>query len=327
MSNTQETHRFIISEEYVSARVDKALGDLCPDLSRSRAKALIDEGCVTLNSLPLKTASRKCEIGDVLDIAIPAAVPCNPQAEDIPLVIVYEDDDLIVLNKAVGMVVHPGAGNHSGTLVNALLHYCGDTLSGIGGVIRPGIVHRLDKDTSGLMIVAKNDKAHRHLSLQLADRSLSRTYQAIVFKVPMPLKGRVEQPIGRHSNNRQKMCVNENGREAATRFCVKERFGDACALIECKLETGRTHQIRVHMSYIGHPLLGDPIYGPQRTGLVAAMKKDGYIEEIIEELLKFPRQALHAQSLSFIHPATDNVMSFSSDLPSDLANALKLLTK
>ncbi len=327
MIDKSETYRFIIKAEHEACRVDKALGDLCSDISRSRVKALIDEGCVVINNLPLKTASRKCEVGDVLDLTIPAAVPCDPVGEDIPLDIVYEDDDLIVLNKSAGLVVHPGAGNATGTLVNALLHYCGDTLSGIGGVIRPGIVHRLDKDTSGLMIVAKTDKAHQHLSLQLADRSLSRIYKALVFKVPMPLKGRVEQPIGRSSANRQKMCVNENGREAATRYRVEQRYGDACALVECKLETGRTHQIRVHMGYIGHNLIGDPLYGPQRTGLVAAMKKEGYSDDKIEKVAAFPRQALHAAAISFVHPITEEIMSFTADFPDDFANLLKTLDK
>lgn len=226
------------------------------------------------------------------------------------------------------MVVHPGAGNWTGTLVNALLHHCGGTLSGIGGEMRPGIVHRLDKETSGLMMVAKNDEAHQGLSAQLADRSLSRTYHALVLGVPLPIKGVVDRPIGRHRHDRQRMSVMSSApREARTRYRVLEDFGGACALVECNLETGRTHQIRVHMQAIGYPLIGDPLYGPQPSALRSKLKKIEYSSENIDEILLLGRQFLHATRIMFIHPITGEEMGFEREKPTDLLKILKILTK
>ncbi|MCB0375415.1 MAG: RluA family pseudouridine synthase, partial [Sinomicrobium sp.] len=230
-------------------------------------------------------------------------------------------------NKPVGLVVHPGAGNHTGTLVNALLYHCGDNLSGIGGVLRPGIVHRLDKDTTGLMVAAKNDRAHQGLSDQLADRSLSRKYKALVLGNPMPLKGVIDQPIGRHPSNRLKMDVNaRNGREARTHYHVQASYNDEFAFVECTLESGRTHQIRVHMNWLKHPLIGDPLYGPQPTAVTAALKRGKFDDStVIEAVTGFSRPALHAFALSFIHPATGEAMDFEQELPEDMSKLLVLL--
>jgi 23S rRNA pseudouridine1911/1915/1917 synthase len=245
----------------------------------------------------------------VVTVAVPPSAPAIPAAQPIPLSIVFEDEYLLVIDKPAGLVVHPGAGHHDGTLVNALLAYCGDQLSGIGGVRRPGIVHRLDKDTSGLMVAAKTDAAHRGLSAQLADRSLSRTYRAIVWGTPTPVAGRIDAPIGRSPNNRRKMAVvRHGGREAVTLYSTIARVGGKASLIECKLMTGRTHQIRVHMASSGHPLVGDPLYGRARG--------DG------SALARFPRQALHATAIAFLHPIDGREMSFVSEPPDDFRNLI-----
>ena len=247
--------------------------------------------------------------------------------ENIPLDIVFEDEHLIVINKQAGLVVHPGAGNYSGTLVNALLYHCADTLSGIGGVMRPGIVHRLDKDTSGVMLAAKTDQAHKGLAAQLEDRSLSRIYKALVLGVPQPRKGSVDQPLARDHRNRLKMAVNNShGKTAKTHYQVERDFKGVLSLLECKLESGRTHQIRVHMGYAGYPLIGDPLYGPQPTAVRAALKRGGYEPETIEEVMAFPRQALHAAAISFIHPASGEEMAFEAPMPEDFAGLIGLLS-
>lgn len=316
----------VIEDHAAGERLDKALAMLNPDLSRTRLKSLILSGDVLLNDAIPENVSFKVRAGDRVSVTLPPLEDDTPQPENIPLNIVYEDDDLIVINKAVGMVVHPAVGNRSGTLVNALLHHCGDTLSGIGGVRRPGIVHRLDKDTSGLMIVAKNDKAHQHLARQLASRELSRLYSAMVMGIPTPPAGTVNQPIGRHATQRLKMSVHRNqSREAITHYTVRERYKDCLALIDCKLETGRTHQIRVHMEFIKHPLVGDPLYGPQPTALRSTMKKAGYEEDAVAAILAFPRQALHAREIAFIHPATEEEMRFEADLPPDFYHLISVL--
>lgn len=307
-------------------RLDKALAILCPDVSRARLQALIKSGHVCVSGIVQTKASAKLEEGDAISVDIPAPVSAEPEAEDIPLDIVYEDADLLVINKQAGLVVHPGAGNWSGTLVNALLHHCAGGLSGIGGVMRPGIVHRLDKETSGLMVVAKNDFAHQGLSAQLADRTLSRIYHALCLGVPMPPSGTVDKPIGRHGQNRLKMAVsNKNARDAVTYYKTLENYGDVLSLIECKLETGRTHQIRVHMAAIGYPLVGDPLYGPQKTALQAALKKCHLEKGAAQIISEFPRQVLHARSISFIHPRSDKRHSFESDYPEDIGKILKIL--
>lgn len=321
-----ETFFFDIDEDYQGQRMDKALADLHDDLSRARIQGLIENGDVFVNGQLCSSASKKLQIGDRVEIHVPEPEPAEPEAENIPLDIIFEDEHMLVINKAAGMVVHPGAGNFTGTLVNALLYHCADDLSGIGGVMRPGIVHRLDKDTSGLMVVAKHDKAHQGLAAQLEDRSLSRIYQALVLKVPMPIKGSVDFTVGRDPRNRQKMAVNVCGGKAARTFYhVIENYKDACSLVECKLESGRTHQIRVHMEAIKHPLIGDPVYGPQPTAVRAAMKKGGYEDDVIEAVLAFPRQALHAGEISFIHPISDQSYSFQIDPPCDFSKLLKLL--
>ncbi len=315
--------------EGMQGRLDKILAELTEHVSRSRLKNLIVDGQVLLNGASCDDASRKVSAGDVIELSIPEAVEAIPQPENIPLDIVYEDDDMLVINKPVGMVVHPGAGNVTGTLVSALLYHCGDTLSGIGGVKRPGIVHRLDKDTSGLMAVAKNDWAHQGLSEQLADRSLHRVYQALVWKEPTPIKGVINVPIGRHQTNRVKMSVRSHavGRQAITRYLRLDSFGEGMiSLVECQLETGRTHQIRVHMQHMGHPLLGDPLYGLPQQEQRALLNRGGYDDEAKAAVLSFPRQALHAAAIMFIHPITGEEMGFESDLPEDLQNLLSLVS-
>ncbi len=319
---------FVAEEQHISLRADKFLSSVYDELSRSRLQKLIADGHVTLNDVVLKSASTRVGEGDTFTVCVPEAESGVPEAEDIPLNVVYEDDDLLVIDKAAGMVVHPGAGNWSGTLVNALLHHCGDSLSGIGGVIRPGIVHRLDKDTSGLIMVAKNDHAHKYLSAQFADRTLSRVYYALVLGVPMPIKGIVSREIGRHRHNRLKMSVMSNSpRDARTHYKVVESYGEACSLVECKLETGRTHQIRVHMETLGYPLIGDHLYGPQQTGLIAKLKKAGYDNEFIKEMVELPYQMLFAKQISFIHPTSEKQMSFECDTPEIMGKVLKILRK
>lgn len=328
MSNTLIDYSYTVPDDCDGQRLDKVLSQLCDELSRARIQALIKEGQVRVNTIVENKGSEKVESGDKLSIQVPEAKEAEPEAQDIPLDIIYEDDDLLVINKPVGLVVHPGAGNHDGTLVNALLHYCGDSLSGIGGVIRPGIVHRLDKDTSGLMVVAKNDIAHQGLSAQLSDRSLSRVYHALVLGTLMPPSGIVDKPIGRDGRNRQKMSVTgKNSREAITEYKSLQSFRDAVSLVECRLQTGRTHQIRVHMAHKKFPLVGDPTYGPQATALRAALKRSGYEPEDIEEIMNFPRQALHAKEISFVHPRSGETLSFETDYSFDLLNLLKILNK
>lgn len=315
----------------VSGRLDKMLADLVAEmqegLSRSRLKNLILEGRVLLNDRKCPDPSHIIVEGDRIELIVPAPTDATPEPENIPLDIVYEDEDLLVINKQAGLVVHPGAGNYTGTLVNALLYHCGDSLSGIGGVKRPGIVHRLDKDTTGLMMVAKSDRAHQGLAAQLSDRSLSRIYTALVWKMPTPIKGSIDVPIGRHQANRLKMSVRSHrmGREAVTHYLRGQTFHDVVSEVTCQLETGRTHQIRVHMQHLGHPLLGDTTYGLPVQEQRALLNRGGYDEEVRDQILTFPRQALHAGEIHFIHPVTDEEMSFEAPMPSDLAELLKLL--
>jgi len=320
-------HSVTIPDEFDNARFDRALAALLPEISRSRLKSLIEGGTVTLDGKIADTASSKVRAGQVVSLVIPEALPAQPSAQNIPLDIVFEDKDLIVLNKPAGLVVHPAAGHADGTLVNALLHHCGDSLSGIGGVKRPGIVHRLDKETSGLMLVAKNDHAHNALSAQLSDRTMSRTYQAVVWGVPQPHKGRVEAAIDRHTRDRLRMAVLMGGREAATNYKVLEKFGDTASLVECKLETGRTHQIRVHMQHIRHYVLGDPLYGFQKTAAASVLRKTGLKEADTQVVERFPRQALHAVELEFVHPTSGKLRSFKAKLPKDISNLVKILRK
>lgn len=320
---------FTADSNAVGTRMDQWLAaQFGPDLSRSRVQALIRDGQVSLNGKPCTEPKRKLSEGDQLTLTMPEPEPAEPEPEDIPLDILYEDNDLIVVNKPAGLVVHPGAGNWTGTLVNALLHHCGDSLSGIGGVRRPGIVHRLDKDTSGVLVVAKNDKTHRALSEAFADHGrtgdLERAYVALVWGTPPRMTGTVDAALGRSGSDRTKQAVvrpeREDARHAVTHFTVLERFGETpdaravASLIECRLETGRTHQIRVHMAHIGLPLVGDQDYGR------AFFTKANTLPEPLSDLVKgFSRQALHAQLLAFEHPGTGEVMTFEAPLPDDLA--------
>ena len=286
-------------------------------LSRSAVARLMEEGHITLAGKPL-TKNSKLTAGDVLTVDLPEPEPTEALPEDIPLDIVYEDGDIVVVNKSVGMVVHPAAGNPNGTLVNALLFHCGDSLSGIGGVVRPGIVHRIDKDTSGLLVVAKNDAAHLSLSEQLKTHTVSRVYEAIVLGNLKSDSGTIDAPIGRHPTDRKKMAVlrgvGVHAREAVTHYTVIERFGKMTH-VRCELETGRTHQIRVHMSSIGHPLLGDGVYGGGNTRFEA------------EHRALITGQCLHAGRLRLIHPATGQHMSFEAPMPEEMQKLLDILRR
>lgn len=321
-----EHYSFDVGENEDGQRLDKFLSVKCDGVSRSRLKELVLKGNVHIDETESTTPSLKIKAGQIIEVTVPPAEEYKVEAENIPLDIIYEDDDLLVINKSPDMVVHPAAGNWSGTLVNALMHHCGDSLSGINGVMRPGIVHRLDKETSGLMIVAKNDHAHRHLSEQLADRSLSRTYIALLVGHIQPLMGTIDMPMGRHPKDRLRIAIRqEGGKEAVTHYKLIEYFGEALSLVECHLETGRTHQIRVHMQAMKTPLVGDPLYGEQPTKTRSLLKKETYDNDTIEKIVTFPRQALHAKELSFIHPRTEEVVNLSSELAPDLQEIINLL--
>lgn len=312
------------ANEDAGQRLDKTLALRAPDLSRARLQALIEEGCVTEGGQAVTDSSRRLKGGEVFEIVLPPAVEATPRPEKIALDIRYEDEHLLVLNKAPGMVVHPAAGNYDGTLVNALLAHCGSSLSGIGGVARPGIVHRLDKETSGLMVVAKTDAAHRGLSKQLESRTLKRVYHAVVWGVPSPVAGRIETQIGRSASDRKKMAVlSSGGKEAVTDYAVLRAYGLAAALVECRLQTGRTHQIRVHMAHLKHWLVGDPAYGRPsvRRFLVQHKVPPGPAAALTD----FPRQALHAAQLEFVHPIGDTRVSVEAPAPADMQALLKAL--
>jgi len=288
-------------------RIDKALAD-ASGLSRERVKALMGEGRVRLAGKPATQGSAKVEPGIPFAIEVPEAAPAEAAPQDIPLSVVFEDEYLIVVDKPAGLVVHPAAGNLDGTLVNALLHHCRGQLSGIGGVARPGIVHRIDKDTSGLLVVAKTDKAHEGLAVQFADHSIRRAYMAVVGGRPVPAARTVTGAIARSNHDRKKMALVEDGRgkHAVTHFRTLEALRGA-TLVECRLETGRTHQVRVHMASIGHALLGDPVYGRTPSQLRAILQN-----------LDFRRQALHAAELGFVHPVKGESVHFASPLPDDM---------
>lgn len=290
-------------------RLDKVLAE-ASGLSRERVKGLLAQGMVEVNGAAAGQPSVKIPAGMAFSIHVPPPADAQASPQDIPLVIPYEDEHLVVVDKPAGLVVHPAAGNPDGTLVNALLHHCRGNLSGIGGVARPGIVHRIDKDTSGLLVVAKSDAAHEGLAKQFADHSIERVYRAVVAGHPSPSKGTISARVGRSDRDRKKMAVladnSSRGKHAVTHYKMLKTL-DNCALVECRLETGRTHQVRVHMASIGHPLLGDPVYGKTPPPLRALLKS-----------LNFSRQALHAAVLGFIHPLTGDQLRFSSDLPPDM---------
>jgi 23S rRNA pseudouridine1911/1915/1917 synthase len=295
-----------IGVEADGLRLDRALADAVPSLSRERVKTLIAGGAVSRAGEVVGDPARKAAAGELFAIAVPDVVPATAAPQDIPLVVVHEDEHLIVIDKPAGLVVHPAAGNLDGTLVNALLHHCAGKLSGIGGVARPGIVHRIDKDTSGLLVAAKTDRAHEALARQFAAHSIDRRYRAIVAGVPRPAEGSVDAPLGRSSADRKKMAVVARGKRAVTHYRTVERLRET-ALVECRLETGRTHQVRVHMMSIGHALIGDPVYG-RAKGNVATLCRQ----------LGFQRQALHAAFLGFEHPVDSVAMAFESRWPGDM---------
>ena len=286
-----------IEEDFEDIRLDKVLSSYLSDLSRTYIQKLISDGLVTLAGKTVK-ANFKVSVGQEIEVRLPEPETLKLLPEDIPLDILYEDADVIVVNKPKNMVVHPAAGHYSGTLVNALLYHCKESLSGINGIMRPGIVHRIDKDTTGVLVVCKNDYSHQMIAAQLKEHSITRRYEAIVYQAFKELEGRVDGPIGRHPSERTKMAINyKNGKNAITNYKVIENFGTSYAHIECRLETGRTHQIRVHMSSIHHPLLGDTVYGPTK------------------DIFGLEGQTLHAKILGFIHPTTKEYMEFEAPTP------------
>ncbi len=325
----QKTYTLEASDVKGKVRLDKFLSENT-DLTRSRIKSLIQQGHITVSNVEssaqtVTDPSFAVKPKMTFCITIPEADDPLPQPEDIPLDILFEDDHIIVINKAAGMVVHPAPGNYSGTLVNALLYHCGDSLSGIGGVKRPGIVHRLDKDTSGVMIAAKNDKAHHHLTEQFSEHSIERAYRAVVRGCPRTSSGRIEGNIGRHPVDRKKMALvsDHQGKWAATHYKTLEMFDLAgspyAALVECRLETGRTHQVRVHMDHLGHPLIGDPVYG-RKTHLPQKLPKPKQ-----DAIKAFKRQALHARELGIIHPVSKKSLNFVAEFPNDMKALVEAL--
>lgn len=324
-----EIRDVVTDAEDKGVRLDRVLARHLPDLSRSRLQGLIRDGRVDVGGRTITDPGAKVDAGANCRLTLPPPEDATPQPEAIPLTVLHEDADVIVLDKPAGLVVHPAAGHGSGTLVNALLHHCGDSLSGIGGVRRPGIVHRLDKETSGVMVACKNDCAHKNLAAQFADHGregdLEREYLAICWGVPGLVSGSVDAPLDRHPSDRERMAVRKGGREAITHWRRLETFADrhgrpVASLIACQLETGRTHQIRVHMAHIGHPLLGDPVYGPGYRTKAATLDDASQAA-----LLALNRQALHAHLLGFNHPKTGEAMQFSSEPPADFAALLEAL--
>ena len=325
-------HDFVVTAEQSGQRLDRYLAAVADGFSRTRLKGLIEEGRVSIEGKSTSGAVTKVREGQTVSIEVPEAAPAEPAGESIPLSVVHEDDALIVIDKPAGLVVHPASGHESGTLVNALIAHCGDSLSGIGGVKRPGIVHRIDKDTSGLLVVAKTDLAHQGLADLFADHGrtmpLTREYLAFVWGVMGRSSGTINAPLGRHPWHREKQAVvsEEKGREAITHFEVEETFGKdkdgkpLVSLLRCHLETGRTHQIRVHLAHLGHPLLGDPLYGTGFKTKIALLPEKA--QKLVEDL---HRQALHATSLGFLHPVSGEELMFDSPLPPDLATLRRVL--
>ena len=314
VEQVSQKYKLIVPESGEGTRVDKFLSSALAELSRTRLKSLIEEGQVTLGGVKLTNPSHRVKSGDELNIEVPVPRPPLPKGQAIALNIEFEDDDLIVLEKPPGLVVHPAPGNPDRTLVNALIAHCGSSLSGIGGEARPGIVHRLDKDTSGLMLAAKNDYTHRHLAAQFADHTLDRAYLALVWGVVSPNQGKITGNIGRNPGNRKKMAVVPyGGKTALTSYKLQKTLGDWASLVECRLATGRTHQIRVHMASIGHSVIGDNLYG---GGIKSAIKKRA--PEFCERAAKLDRHALHAYLLGFIHPRTGKRLRFEIKLAKDI---------
>jgi len=306
MAGGHTTVEIALDASHAGWRLDRALASALPSLSRERLKVLTKAGALTRDGKAVRDPATKVKGDERYTLALPDPEPAHNEPQEIPLPIVYEDEHLLVVDKPAGLVVHPAAGNRDGTLVNALLHHCGGSLSGIGGVARPGIVHRIDKDTSGLLVVAKHDKAHEGLAKQFAAHSIDRRYLAIVSGVPRQAAGTVDAPLARSPHNRKKIAVVSKGKRAVTHWTRLEILNGA-ALVECRLETGRTHQVRVHMASIGHPLIGDPVYSRGKS-----------VHRDLLNQLDFKRQALHAAHLGFIHPVTKGRLSFDSALPSDM---------
>lgn len=313
-----------VCDAFKKERIDKVFARLIEDLSRTRFQALLEQGCVSVDGQEIESCSSNLHPG-TYEIFVPDAAPAEPQPQNIPLNIVYEDEDLVVIDKPAGLVMHPAAGNPDGTMVNALLHHCGESLSGIGGVMRPGIVHRLDKDTSGLIVVAKNDITHRSLSEQFSARTVERAYKALVWGKMIQHSGEIESFIGRHPKHRQRMAnLKKGGRYALTHYKVLNYIESLATMVECRLKTGRTHQIRVHLSEMGYPLVGDPVYGglklPSKISKKIPNDKKCQINEI-------KRQCLHAFSLGFIHPKTKKKHFFESNPPEDFEKIRELVEK
>jgi len=305
----------LVTAEQAGGRLDRVLAEAFPELSRARIQALVEEGRLVAAGRTITDPNYRVKPADRLTLKIPPARPARPQGQAIPLNVVFEDQHLLVVDKPAGMVVHPASGNPDGTLVNALIAHCGESLSGIGGEKRPGIVHRLDKDTSGLMVVAKTDEAHIRLSNALAARKVSREYVALVWGVPSPTTGEVEGDIGRSPTNRKKMAIVERGgKPALTRYRVEQVWDMAVSRLALRLASGRTHQIRVHMAHIGHSVLGDPLYGKRDSG-----RAERLAEPVRSLVATLGGQALHAARLGFHHPATDEALEFASALPAEMA--------
>lgn len=325
MSEADEKRHARVSPDQAGQRLDRALADAFADLSRTRLRGLIDEGHVRVDGTAVTQASLRLKGGERLDVTVPPLQEPVPEAQAIPLAIVYEDADLLVIDKPAGLVVHPAHGSSDGTLVNALLAHCGDSLSGIGGVRRPGIVHRIDKDTSGLLVVAKNDLAHAGLSAQFEAHRVDRAYEALVWGAPYPREGTITGNIGRDPADRRRMTVvpAPRGKRAITHYRVLQTFdtisGHGASHVECRLETGRTHQIRVHLGSIGHPLVGDPVYGrnPPRTG--------GVDPEVAKAIAGLKGQALHARRIGFTHPRSGKSLVFEGELPREIRQVLESL--
>ena len=311
-----------IKDDQEGERLDRLIAEAFADLSRSRGKTLIKQGAVAVGAITITDPSHRVKQGAVVRVSLPDAESSHIEAQAIPLDIRYEDADVLVLDKPAGLVVHPAPGHRDRTLVNALLAHCGNSLSGIGGVRRPGIVHRIDKDTSGLLVVAKNDEAHAGLAKQFAHHAIERMYRAVVWGSPTPATGTIDGNIGRSPRNRKKMAVvgESRGKPARTQYNVEQRFSLRAALIACRLETGRTHQIRVHCSHSGHPIIGDPLYGRLRVA-----RLDGLEPNSAEFVRQFPRQALHACVIGFEHPRNGESVLIESDLPIDIQLLIKSL--
>ena len=317
----------MVADGQAGWRLDRFLAAALGDVSRSRLQQLIESGAVTHTRKTIRDVNFRVKPGEAYLVSVPPPIPAIPLGEEIPLQVVYEDEDLIVIEKPSGLVVHPAAGNPDGTLVNALIAHCGASLSGVGGVARPGIVHRLDKDTSGLLVAAKSQRAMSSLAKQFANHTIERAYHAVVWGAPRAGEGIVEGSIGRNPFDRKRMAVlRGGGKEARTRYRLVEKFGDPerpfASLVECRLETGRTHQIRVHLTHIGHPLIGDPSYGKSRQ---APRAKTTVQEVAFAAAAKFPRQALHAFTLGFQHPTLHKAMRFTSPWPADLSSLISAL--